>query len=101
MTLIDSVDSILMLYSYTAFAERSFVIFEKTEACIDLAEATEAAVTVASSLEMYRESSAEGAERDTAASEQPTMSVALQVKQNAMSGLSIILTLMSILVAFR
>ena len=30
MTLIDSVDSVLMLYSYSGFSERSWAIFERS-----------------------------------------------------------------------
>jgi high-affinity nickel-transport protein len=96
MTLIDSADSILMLYSYAGFPKRTLAIFEATRSAADPA------------LQISN--------RDPAISEtQPTaeksvhpgaatlMKVAQdqQVKLNLMSGLSIVLTLMSILVAFR
>lgn len=32
MTLVDSVDSVLMLYSYSGFPERGFALFEKDRA---------------------------------------------------------------------
>ncbi|KIJ96317.1 hypothetical protein K443DRAFT_134168 [Laccaria amethystina LaAM-08-1] len=64
MTLVYSADSVLMLYSYSGFPERSF--FEKLAVNVD-----------------------EGMEQDR------------RTKFHVMSGLSITLTLMSILVAFR
>ncbi|KIK57282.1 hypothetical protein GYMLUDRAFT_204164 [Collybiopsis luxurians FD-317 M1] len=74
MTLIDSVDSILMLYSYTGFPEHSFSLFErKTESISSGQQDLESKVRMARST---------------------------RVKRNAISGLSILLTLMSILVAF-
>lgn len=83
----------MMLYSYTAFAERSFAIFEKEEAHFD--------PPAGSGSDMLKVSSDDSSGEREDAEESPMMRVALQVKQNAMSGLSIILTLMSILVAFR
>jgi len=72
MTLIDSADSVFMLYSYTGFPERSVTLFKATET--------------------IPESEVEA--------DHSTMILAQRVKQNAMSDLSIILTVMSILVAF-
>jgi len=78
-----------MLYSYTAFAERSFAVFETRG---DVEEAQEASP----------EASAVGAPLITHANtgDSSKMKVASRVKQNAMSGLSIILTVISIMVAF-
>ncbi|KAE9392833.1 NicO-domain-containing protein [Gymnopus androsaceus JB14] len=73
MTLVDSLDSILMLYSYSGFPERSFRIIEKKNSNNSL-----------------------GVEGPT----DPESSRSMRVKQNAISGLSIILTIMSILLAF-
>jgi high-affinity nickel-transport protein len=92
MTLIDSVDSILMLYSYIAFAERNFAVFEKRETRNDLEEAQEA--TPEASAPSIKTTHAETEDSSETRG-------ALRIKQNAMSGLSIILTVMSILVAFR
>ncbi|KAF8889993.1 high-affinity nickel-transport protein-domain-containing protein [Gymnopilus junonius] len=117
MTLVDSADSIIMLYSYTGFPERSLLVFsndrekratprevhvsniasaldekekpspvqEITAGNIDDPEKTRAEEVVAESTAVER---AGVAERD------------IRIKMNVMSGLSIILTLMSILVAF-
>jgi high-affinity nickel-transport protein len=136
MTLIDSSDSILMLYSYSGFPERSFFIFAKSEARrdsetinehtgndmpIDPAPKSENVSDDKSGnakndlqLEDRRDDDEknglpEEPERlDTAQSVAPqghasdsAMERDIRVKMNMMSGLSIILTLMSILVAFR
>jgi high-affinity nickel-transport protein len=93
MTLIDSVDSILMLYSYIAFAERNFAVFEKRETRNDLEVAQEATPEAsAPSIKTAPHAETEDSSETRGA---------LRTKQNAMSGLSIILTVMSILVAFR
>ena len=85
MTLIDSLDSILMLYSYTGFPERRFAFFVKQ--------------AEASSSNSPGEPALAGYEREL--DEGRPEKIDMRVKMNAMSGLSIILTLMSILVAFR
>lgn len=115
MTLIDSADSILMLYSYSGFPDRSFAIFERPLA-LDLDQAAHD----------HDASSAESVGHDHGQhSPQRPMSVKsrhgdilddvhlnavhtedksarlARTKINVMSGLSIVLTLMSILVAFR
>ncbi|KDR82909.1 hypothetical protein GALMADRAFT_238556 [Galerina marginata CBS 339.88] len=115
MSLIDSLDSILMLYSYTGFPERSFLVFS-TES-----EDTQAPpIATLPVLEEKREPVSENSPPDakeqnpkkveaTEVPEQvelppvdPTSALGrdIRVKMNVMSGLSIILTLMSILVAF-
>ncbi|KAJ7600685.1 NicO-domain-containing protein [Mycena floridula] len=71
MTLIDSMDSILMLYSYLGFPARDLALFEKDSS-----------------------RNPEMVEQRTA---QETL---IRGKANLMSGLSIVLTLLSILVAF-
>ncbi len=124
MTLIDSLDSVIMLYSYAGFPERSFAIFERRplatstnpadsplpgvaqSATRDHLEAAPVAevprtqdekpvdekvvdVVTVTDPEDASESESEAARRRT-----------LRVKHNAMSNLSILLTVMSIMVAF-
>ncbi|KAF9651590.1 NicO-domain-containing protein [Thelephora ganbajun] len=84
MTLVDSLDSVLMLYSYTGFPERNFVLFVKRD-------------------EPDPPSSPRGTPlvgHEPGLDENRPEKINIRVKMNAMSGLSIILTLMSILVAF-
>ena len=85
MTLIDSLDSILMLYSYTGFPEHKFALFVKPGEPGSLNSPGESPVA-------GREPELDG--------DRPEK-IDMRVKMNAMSGLSIILTLISILVAFR
>jgi high-affinity nickel-transport protein len=109
MTLIDSIDSILMLYSYTGFPEQRFRLFEPAQDN----EAQEEEYSA------YREAATSGAAGSSDEEKKEPMAVAevdadtrireirkkaqreLIVKRNMMSGLSIVLTLMSIIVAFR
>ena len=130
MTLVDSVDSILMLYSYAGFPERSWALFERSTrpgAPDTVAEQSIAELqgdkTVESehlqSLEatLSLETPTDKSEPDSSPSPDqlpttisnpatPGMNMDSRVvtdtraKMNVMSGLSIILTLMSILVAF-
>ena len=142
MTLVDSLDSILMLYSYTNFAERSFVIFErprtssspstagahrKSEERAGITDAGQTPSPAANvrvgeqamlpSLEKLPSAddptkicsgvndkpADEPADKDGALSinENTESRHKLLVKQSAMSGLSLLLTLISILLAFR
>ncbi|KAJ4482027.1 NicO-domain-containing protein [Lentinula aciculospora] len=89
MTLIDSLDSILMLYSYTGFPERCLRIFEEKglDQGASNPDGVERKANVDSEPKLEPESEKQVARND-------------QVKQNAISGLSILLTLMSIIVAF-
>ena len=80
MTLIDSLDSILMLYSYTGFPERKFALFVKRGESGN--------------------SGMPGETHEPDLDEDRPEKINMRVKMNTMSGLSIILTLMSILVAF-
>ena len=118
MTLVDSADSIIMLYSYTGFPERSLVVFSKekveTPKEVDAEEAkpisdekmkseavqeiSEVAIT---DPEKALEEEAAEQRRVIPAIQPATTETDNRVKMNVMSGLSIILTLMSILVAFR
>ncbi|KAA1469899.1 NicO-domain-containing protein [Dentipellis sp. KUC8613] len=145
MTLLDSVDSILMLYSYSGFPERSFALFEAPrplspalveQAAIPEAEGIDAAVPsspepskpragLAEELQGLQASvdapaTPEDPERGSLKSCSPPEDFAVpsrevnvkvveveehakkeaRVKRNMMSGLSIVLTSMSILVAF-
>jgi high-affinity nickel-transport protein len=85
MTLIDSLDSILMLYSYTGFPERKFALFVKrVESGLPNSPGEAPPVEPAPNVDEDRPEK-----------------IDMRVKMNAMSGLSIVLTLMSILVAFR
>ena len=114
MTLVDSADSILMLYSYSGFPERSFIIFSpKPErnlapvADLPPAGADDPEAKEKGDLEVNISEGIPDEEKkeqlDTLPSEDPNGPLARNtcVKMNVMSGLSIILTLMSILVAFR
>ncbi|KAK0464438.1 NicO-domain-containing protein [Desarmillaria tabescens] len=112
MAMIDSLDSILMLYSYSGFPEHSFVLFEKQRCLLPLEEAITDSPVVqtsrASSPKFLGNVSTIEAEPQAVS---PTLETGnesvlsqrarnMRVKMNMMSGLSIILTLMSILVAF-
>jgi len=104
MTMIDSADSILMLYSYTGFPDKSRAIFERrtTAPALETEERPDDQEKVAvetiydpmeGQLDVQRPDDAKEdvenrLEKDT------------KVKMNVMSTLSIILTLMSILVAY-
>ncbi|KAJ7134716.1 high-affinity nickel-transport protein-domain-containing protein [Mycena epipterygia] len=120
MTLIDSADSILMLYSYSGFPDRTWAIIDRTTAVADVEKheglpgPTEKASTDNRPLaappnepegptpptDEVAEKSAHSLKDD--GDTQTTTQVArdLRVKLNVMSGLSIVLTLMSIFVAF-
>ncbi|SJL07564.1 related to high-affinity nickel transport protein nic1 [Armillaria ostoyae] len=114
MTIIDSLDSILMLYSYSGFPEHSFVLFEKQRYSSSLGEAIPGSENLQTSRAPSPKSPG-NVEVSAVETEPQIASPALEagdelglsqqarnmrVKMNMMSGLSIILTLMSILVAF-
>ena len=142
MTLLDSIDSILMLYSYTGFAEHRFHLFEpvlendtrdhkssiyreaaatsvtpaqlphsegpshenETEPCPPTAALSEQQPGQDGSLQENIEQTVEVQLEDRDAKIRDIRKEAqreLRVKRNMMSGLSILLTLMSIVVAFR
>ena len=113
MTLIDSLDSVVMLYSYSGFPERSFALFERRvpptlpQSAPDGTANTSSPPLVSPPLiegvsegdnnnkkAMYKASTVQA---DDGEEERRTF----RVKNNAMSNLSILLTVMSILVAFR
>ncbi|KAJ2919178.1 hypothetical protein MD484_g1195, partial [Candolleomyces efflorescens] len=104
MTLLDSVDSVIMLYSYTGFPQRSWKLIE----FISKATAAESQTSelpaganekVASDIEEVK--SKAGVHADVVEPEDDErMAAQRKAKMNVMSGLSIILTVMSILVAF-
>ncbi|KAG5648357.1 hypothetical protein DXG03_004929 [Asterophora parasitica] len=117
MSLVDSLDSILMLYSYSDFPEHSLALFERIppravepnrEKTADQDEKKHEGLDAATmpALPSYTDG-ADGAKEipipaPAAAAEVDRRVVRdTVVKMNVMSGLSIILTLMSILVAFR
>ena len=125
MTLIDSSDSILMLYSYSGFPERSFFIFAKSEGDsepmkdtvpVPLSEnaSDDKNGNARNDLQDNRNDNEKNGSSEKSLDTTQSRPVASQghasdsamardirVKMNMMSGLSIILTLMSILVAFR
>ncbi|KAG9027510.1 hypothetical protein FRB95_007647 [Tulasnella sp. JGI-2019a] len=112
MTLVDSADSILMLYSYAGFPESGFAFFtcSHSEGSLD-----KGSTPVVPRRDMRpRDASADA--NTTAGKEEAVLdekrdaistmdaseaaAASLRVKQNTMSGLSIVLTLISIVVAF-
>jgi nickel/cobalt transporter (NiCoT) family protein len=143
MTLVDSIDSILMLYSYSGFPERSWAIFERVASTEDQGDKpnmpkleaeipnraelphlstggdTPPPIHVSETNEVQTETrkpkpteydTFEAVEQDTKLKSDFEVNVTVKedrvtrnlvVKRNTMSGLSIILTLMSIVVAFR
>ncbi|KAI0632023.1 NicO-domain-containing protein [Trametes polyzona] len=135
MTLIDSLDSIVMLYSYAGFPDRSFALFEPRAPVLPRTSPTATPPAIAGPstctatpapiddvAELPREGSPTAddmVDDDPAKVDNKSATVAavanvevdadgdervrrrvLYVKQNAMSNLSILLTVMSILVAF-
>jgi nickel/cobalt transporter (NiCoT) family protein len=122
MTLIDSLDSILMLYSYSGFPDRSFAILKRRKSPQDSPSDSESPAQLASQARTEESSSPLHEETEDASHHEPSRVPSrlsgivkakvleeddedfarnLRVKVNMMSGLSIILTLLSILVAFR
>jgi len=103
MTLIDSLDSILMLYSYAGFPEHTWAIFEggasveepRRRATGDTIRGRGASRLLWRRWPDYATKSKHGAN-----AREDKVVRDLQVTRNTMSGLSIILTLMSIIVAF-
>lgn len=122
MTLIDSIDSIIMLYSYAGFPERGFALLEprtraptfsrtrtppeagpdRNKSQVDVAEVDRADVDIKDPLEQDPEKAGTVDAVDARADiNEPVHQRTLRVKHNAVSNLSILLTLMSIMVAFR
>ncbi|KAH0586227.1 hypothetical protein H2248_007479 [Termitomyces sp. 'cryptogamus'] len=120
MTLVDSADSILMLYSYIGFPKRGWVFIEKKSTIQededispkiqDKAADSEALAEVPrihsakveeTEVPMSMTSIAPVCTYSVPRSGDGKISRDREVKMNVMSGLSIILTIMSILVAFR
>jgi high-affinity nickel-transport protein len=117
MTLIDTADSILMLYSYSGFPERGWAIIDRSsQTDVDLEkvqdpvekpahpDSTEIAIEpLVAELSTSQQERAASEKSVHAVNAQPITQIDrdLQVKANVMSGLSILLTLISIVVAFR
>jgi high-affinity nickel-transport protein len=102
MTLVDSVDSVLMLYSYAGLIENPsrWKIFEPKQSQIEVPQtekdhAEEKEVNLAEKTDLE-----ENVGQPTTTAIQEQMESKTTTKMNVMSGLSIILTLMSIIVAF-
>ena len=107
MTLLDSVDSIIMLYSYTAFPEHSWKLFEKKTRTTnpEIAHETtnpEARPAPSTGKDDLKEVDPEKApaEGDLVRETDPSTAVVMRAKTNVMSNLSIALTILSILLAF-
>lgn len=130
MTLIDSADSVIMLYSYAGFPDRSFAIFswtlpseeknagehrdgaedlieEKKDVKEKIAPVTSVDEVIDNAPVLVREVSNHAADEEkahdsqTVAADRLTETQTNRVKTNVMSGLSIVLTLLSICLAFR
>ena len=113
MTLIDSLDSVVMLYSYSGFPERSFALFEQRAPPTLPQRATDGTASMSSpplvAPPLIEGTSEGGNSNKKAMYKAKTVQVddgeeerrTFRVKNNAMSNLSILLTIMSILVAFR
>ncbi|KAF9468489.1 high-affinity nickel-transport protein-domain-containing protein, partial [Collybia nuda] len=114
MTMVDSMDSVLMLYSYSGFPEKSWIVLERIPRDRIISDENgvhegqgktlpELGTTIA--LEVHPKDLGGTADAPEVMPSQginvdTKVSRDVQVKLNVMSGLSIILTLMSILVAF-
>jgi high-affinity nickel-transport protein len=102
--MVDSLDSIIMLYSYTDFADRSFNILHGPDQPIQPSDEVSVAVPdkkpeEPASTDEARIISSEVAQPEETAL--PMLNVSEKVKQRTMSHLSIVLTIMSILLAYR
>ncbi|KAJ6562167.1 high-affinity nickel-transport protein-domain-containing protein [Mycena capillaripes] len=91
MSILDSADSVLMIYSYSGFPERTWAIFDRKAVLPD--DSVQVQVNAAADAKTDAPADSEMRAPEQATREQ-------RVKANVMSGLSIILTLMSIVVAF-
>ncbi|KAJ6508663.1 NicO-domain-containing protein [Mycena sanguinolenta] len=98
MTLIDSTDSVLMLYSYSGFPERDWAIIDRSPKTVQ--EISEKPIHPDSTA--VTGEAAQAVSPEDGGGLQPISQIDrdLQVKANVMSGLSIVLTLISIVVAF-
>ncbi|KAG2009920.1 hypothetical protein CC2G_012791 [Coprinopsis cinerea AmutBmut pab1-1] len=103
MVLLDSADSIIMLYSYTGFPERTWKLVTRKPA----ARAPAPAIPPPDAKEFSsKKSGVPETEKVVPTAEvlpvelDPSVGTALAVKTNVMSGLSIILTVLSIILAF-
>ncbi|KAF7365122.1 Nickel/cobalt efflux system [Mycena venus] len=114
MTLVDSADSILMLYSYSGFPERTWAIIdrssktnsadpEKVQERVEKPTLPDSTTVVPPPEPSTPQQQAASEKSGPVVDVQPPISQLdrdLQVKANVMSGLSIVLTLISIIVAF-
>ena len=110
--MIDSADSIIMLYSYAGFPEKSWVIFDRSGTSTLRADVGTAMVNEHVDQEKGEEvtvtvNASPGPAADRVEAVQPSAGAHINmedrttsVKMNVMSGLSIVLTLLSILVAY-
>ncbi|KAJ2929765.1 hypothetical protein H1R20_g7317, partial [Candolleomyces eurysporus] len=105
MTLLDSVDSVIMLYSYTGFPQRSWKLIEfRPKATVAEPQANEVPSDVNEKVVPDVEEGKQKGEIDAInvveAQDDERVAAQSRAKMNVMSGLSIVLTVMSILLAF-
>lgn len=108
--MIDSADSIIMLYSYAGFPEKSWAIFDRSRSSdagtaivsdshVDEEKGGEATV-IASLADPSTDGPTIQPSADAHINTEDRTETDTRVKMNVMSSLSIVLTLMSILVAY-
>ncbi|KZT18443.1 NicO-domain-containing protein [Neolentinus lepideus HHB14362 ss-1] len=101
MSLVDSLDSVLMVYSYSDFSEHSLALFRGHGTVENPADATPAIDVEKTDVEGQQKQDPDDSEAHPSneAAQLRTDDI-MELKHNTMSTLSIVLTLMSILVAF-
>ena len=100
MTIVDSADSVLMLYSYAGFPEKGFALFEKpSRVGEDTASDEPLTMNIPRDPENIQAQAGDAEPPSDESSDQTKR--LMRVKRHTMSDLSIFLTLVSILVAFR
>ncbi|RXW24437.1 hypothetical protein EST38_g1429 [Candolleomyces aberdarensis] len=104
MTLLDSVDSVIMLYSYTGFPQRSWKLIEfRPKATAAETQTDEVPSDIKEKVIPDVEEGKPKGDIDTnvvEAQDDEHIAAQSRAKMNVMSGLSIVLTVMSILLAF-
>lgn len=101
MTLVDSLNSVMMLYSYSGFTEHSWKIFERTTPANEVEDGERithsARQHAGTSVIAGVSTGAEEGDKDVAREKD----LVARTKRHTLSNLSILLTSMSILLAFR
>jgi high-affinity nickel-transport protein len=106
MTLVDSLDSILMLYSYTDFADRSMRILSRMGQSHDEDAGIGQSLPEAPAKKTEEPTQDQDVKQHPEATQPdgdslPVLNITEKVKQRTMSHLSIVLTIMSIALAYR